>query len=131
MKPSLAAMSVRCTGASWAVIPLVAQDRTATRIAFNYVRDYLVKSPVLKSLVAKERKHEITLTNGLSVVCFPCTLASLRGWSVPAAGLDEMAFYRVEGQADSDVEIQTAVRRGMVNFPRSRLIKVSTPYMKS
>ena len=33
----------------------------------------------------------------------PCTLRSLRGWSIPAGVMDELAFYRLEGQADSDV----------------------------
>lgn len=113
------------------VIPLVAQDQRATRVAFGYVRDYLLNSSVLKSLVAEQLSQEITLTNGLSLSCFPCTLASLRGWSVPAAGLDEVAFYRIEGQADSDAEIQTSIKRGMVGFPVPRLVKVSTPYVKS
>jgi hypothetical protein len=45
--------------------------------------------------------------------------------------LDEVAFFRLEGSADSDVEIQASIRRGMIAFPRTRLVKISTPYMKS
>ena len=62
---------------------------------------------------------------------FPCTLRSLRGWSIPVAVLDELAFFRLEGAADSDVEIQASIRRGMINFPSTKLIKISTPYAKS
>lgn len=42
-----------------------------------------------------------------------------------------MAFYRLEGSADSDVEIQASIRRGVLAFPGTRLVKISTPYMKS
>ena len=30
--------------------------------------------------------------------------------------LDELAFFRLEGAADSDVEIQASIRRGMLAF---------------
>ena len=113
------------------VIPLVAQDLRATRVAFGYVRDYLTQSPVLASAVEEVLSSEILLTNGMAIFCFPCTMRSLRGWSIPAAVLDELAFYRLEGAVDSDEEIQTAVRRGMVAFPSPRLVKISTPYMRS
>ena len=68
------------------------------------------------------------MTNGRTVTCFPCTLRSLRGWSMPTGVMDEVGFWRLEGQADSDVEVQTSIRRGMIAFPSTRLVKISTPY---
>jgi hypothetical protein len=44
--------------------------------------------------------------------------------------MDELAFYRLEGQADSDAEVQASIRRGMIAFPVTRLVKISTPYVK-
>lgn len=114
-----------------AVIPLVAQDQRATRVAFGYIKDYLTGSSLLAGTVAEVLASEIVLTNGLAVYSFPCTLRSLRGWSIPAGVLDELAFFRMEGAADSDAEIQASVRRGMVGFPQTRLVKIGTPYMKS
>ena len=113
------------------VIPLVAQDARASKIAFSYIGGYLTTSPVLQSQVADVLSTEVTLTNGISISCFPSTLRSLRGWSIPAAVLDEVAFFRLEGAADSDVEIQASIRRGMLAFENTRLVKISTPYMKS
>ena len=113
------------------IIVLVAQDQRATKIAFGYIRDYFTRSPLLASMIEEVLTSEITLTNGLSVSCFPCTLRSLRGFSIPVAIMDELAFFRLEGQADSDVEIQASIRRGMVSFPHTKLVKISTPYMKS
>lgn len=113
-----------------AVIPLVAQDQRATRIAFSYIRDHLTSSPLLVGMVEEVLASEITLTNGVTIYCFPCTQRSLRGWSIPAAVLDELAFFRLEGQADSDAEIQASIRRGMLAFPSTRLVKITTPYMR-
>ncbi len=113
------------------MIPLVAQDRRAASIAFGYVKDYLTHSPLLSGMVANVLSTEIELTNGITVACFPCTLRSLRGWSIPVGVMDELGFYRLEGQADSDAEIQASLRRGQLSFPAPKLVKVSTPYMKS
>jgi hypothetical protein len=114
------------------VIPLVAQDQRATRVAFTYVRDYVTGSPALRELLEDEPLAlELRLANRLGVVCFPCTLRSLRGFSVPAGVMDELGFYRLEGAVDSDAEIQASIRRGMLAFPSPRLAKISTPYMRS
>jgi hypothetical protein len=74
-----------------AVIPIVAQDHRATKIAFGYIRDYLTGSKVLSSVVEEVLASEVSLNNRLIVSCFPCTLRSLRGWSIPAAVADEVA----------------------------------------
>jgi len=99
------------------VIPLVAQDLRGTKIAFGYLKDYLLRSPVLATAVEEFFASEVVLTNRITISCFPCTMRSLRGWSIPAGGMDELAFFRLEGQADSDVELQASIRRGMVGFP--------------
>jgi hypothetical protein len=113
------------------MVPLVAQDEKSTRTAFGYVREYLVRSPLLKSLVAEEREREMWLTNQIRIACFACTAKSLRGYSIVAAGMDELAFFRVEATADADVEVQAAIKRGMVAFETGKLVKITTPYLKS
>lgn len=113
-----------------ATIPLVSQDARANAVARGYVFSYLRESPVLKGLVEDEKRDELHLSNGVSVVCFPNTSASLRAWSMPVGGMNEIGFWRLEGAADSDVEIQAAIRRGMVGFERTLLLKCSTPYMR-
>jgi hypothetical protein len=113
------------------VIPVVAQDTRAARIAFGFISEIFRRSPLLAALIGDERAMELELTNGLSVACFPSTMASLRGWAIPAAVLDEMAFWRLEGANDSDVEIQASIRRGTLSFAQPRVVKTSTPYMRS
>ena len=53
------------------------------------------------------------------------------GYSNPAGVMNELGFWRLEGMSDSDVEIQASIRRGMLSFPNPKLVKISTPYMKS
>jgi hypothetical protein len=76
------------TKGEYGIIPLVAQDQRATRIAFGYLRDYFIGSPMLRSSVEDVLALEIKLINRLSIpiLCFPFTHASLRGWSNPCGG---------------------------------------------
>jgi hypothetical protein len=111
-----------------AVIRVVAQDQRGTRIVFSYLRSHFLNSPLLKSMLEDEPlANEIRLTNRTSIMCFPSTQSSLRGWSMPVGIMDELGFWRLEGSADSDTEIQSSIRRGMINFDRTRLIKISSP----
>jgi hypothetical protein len=112
-----------------AIIPCVAQDARAARIAFDYIRDYL-RTPLLRDRIDVEMSTEIALTNRVSVAVFPCTMRSLRGYSIPVGVMDEIGYFRLEGSANSDEEVQASIRRGMVNFAGTRLVKISTPYMK-
>jgi hypothetical protein len=122
----------RLSRGEWGVIPLIAQNREATRIAFDYLRSYFMESPLLKSMLDGEPyANEIKLKNRIVIKCFPSSLAALRGWSIPVAVFDEVGFWRLEGSADSDVEIQSSTRRGMINFPSTKLVKISSPYMRS
>jgi AcrR family transcriptional regulator len=114
----------RCT------IPLVSQDQRATGISRGYIFEYFRSSPLLRTLIEDERVNELDLTNRTTIACFPCTKSSLRGWSNPCAGLNEIAFWRLEGFADSDAEVQASIRRGMLSFPRTKLVKISTPYTR-
>ena len=114
-----------------AVIPLVAPTQQQTAIAYGYIRGHF-ESPLLASRVDGEPlSNEIRLKNRVDVMCFPCMKSKLRGWSIPDGVMDEVAFFRLEGSTDSDVEVQQSIRRGMVNFSRTKLVKISTPYMKS
>jgi hypothetical protein len=111
------------------VIALVAQDARATRVAFSYVKDYLTGSGARghggRGAQFRDHAHEWPHHRVLPL------FRSLRGWTIPVGVLDELAFFRLEGQADSDVEVQASLRRGMLGFQAPRRVKISTPYMRS
>ncbi len=111
--------------------PLVAQDQKGTSTAFGYIRDYIVASPLLRQMVAEERAAEIRLTNRMVIQCFACSAKSMRSYSIPAAVMDEVAFFRSEAGTVVDEEVQTSIKRGGIQFPHQRLVKISTPHAKS
>ena len=111
-------------------ILLVAQDMRAARVLFGYIKAKFENSPLLSQLLQDIRKSEIDLTNNLSISIFPCSFRAPRGFSVPVAILDELAFFRHEG-AVIDREVVNAIRPAQATFPNSKLIKISSPYSKS
>jgi hypothetical protein len=115
-----------------AVIALYAQDRDAANVTFQYISDYVSESPVLsKRLVGMPLRRSLKLEGGFTIRTFPASRTAGRAYSFPLVCLNESAFFRFEGSANADVEILTSVRRGMLNFPRRKLLIVSTPYAKA
>jgi len=57
----------------------------------------------------------------------PCSFRATRGFSIPVAIIDELAFFRVEG-AVVDKEVMDSIRPAQATFERSKLIKISSPY---
>ncbi len=114
-------------------VVLVAQDKRGTEIAFTYIKKYLTESPRLRAYVEGDPlASKIVLTNGLEVECFACTKAGLQGFSIPCGVLDELAYFRLEGNRDTDQEILTSVRRGTAAIlSKAKVIKISTPFLRS
>jgi hypothetical protein len=117
------------------VIPLVAQDQKATKIAFGYIRDYAEQCEAIRKWRQREWAQEILFGNPwgqlVKVQCYACTAKSVRGYSTPAAIMDEVAHFRSTSGKLVDEEMQTALRRGMVNFAHPRLVKISTPFART
>jgi len=71
--------------------------------------------------------EEIQLTNAVSIQIFPCDPRRIRGQSLICLLTDELAMFKVEGLR-VDEEVLDAVRPGL-DFPYSKCVKISTPYM--
>jgi hypothetical protein len=99
-------------------------------VLYRYILAKLEGSALLRQLIAEIRKEEIDLTNNLTISIFPCSFKATRGFSIPVAILDELAFFRVEG-VNVDKEVIDAIRPAQATFPRAKLIKISSPYAKA
>jgi hypothetical protein len=75
-------------------------------------------------LIENVTAEEIDLT------IFPASWKAPRGYSIPVALLDELAFFKIEG-VNIDREIIDAIRPAQATFPRAKLIKISSPYAKA
>ena len=115
-------------GETCAVV-LVAQDARASTISLELARAYLKQSPFLSKFLVKATKDTLVLSNGIRFMVFPCTSRSIYGFSIVGAAMDELGRFRFEGAADTDVDVQHAIWRGMArlyNKP-AKLIKISSP----
>jgi hypothetical protein len=112
-------------------VMLIAPAKYQAKIAMRFIRAYLNSSPLLKRYVERERSDEVELTNGISIVCYPCSYIAVRGVSVVCCICDELAFWRhEETAANPEEEVLAALRPAMATFPTAKLIKISTPFRK-
>jgi len=114
-----------------ALIQVIAQDRRQARVIYRYARAMLTRVPALKPLVASDSGDIIELTNGISVEITTCSFRAVRGYTVVAALLDEIAFWRNdETSANPDSEVLAALRPAMATIPNALLLAASSPYAK-
>lgn len=113
------------------VIMIIATDKNQAKIIYRYVSDILNSSPLLSKFIEKETIESIDLKNRISIVIKPASYRAVRGFTVIAAILEEIAFYRSEESANPDREIIAALKPALATIPESLLIGISTPYMRS
>jgi Phage Terminase len=113
-----------------AAILILARDRDQAKIVFSYVSGILHAIQPLAAMIAVERADEIELDNGVIIIVKTSDFRAIRGLTVAAAVLDEVAFWDSEG-VSPDYEILTALRPAMATIPDSKLLVISTPYAQS
>ena len=110
---------------------LIAPIIKRAQIAFGYIWNFFLTSPLLKNKVVKFRKNEIDLDNGITIACYPCSQITIRGLRVVVAILDEVGLWRDEVTAANPAQdVLIALRPAMATFAIHKLIKISTPYRK-
>ncbi len=112
------------------VIMVIASDRKQSRIIMDYIAGILEGIPLLARMIESRTTESITLTSAIRIEAHTASYRSTRGYSILAAILDEIAFFRVEGSASPDTEILNAIRPGIANVPGAMLLALSSPYAK-
>jgi hypothetical protein len=113
-----------------AAILILARDRDQAKIVFSYVSGILHAVPPLAAMIAVERADEIELDNGVIIMVKTSDFRAIRGLTVAAAILDEVAFWDSEG-VSPDREVLTALRPATSTIPGAKLIAISTPYSQA
>jgi hypothetical protein len=110
-------------------ILIVAADRKQARTIFRYVRALLLGVPMLKRMVARETAEAFDLTNNITIEIMTASYRTLRGYTVVAALLDEVAFWHTDdGSANPDSEIIASIRPATATIPNAMLLCASSPY---
>jgi hypothetical protein len=110
---------------------VVANDKAQAGIIKNYISGIFHRTKCLKAFVVKETVETLELRNGVVIAVKTASFRSLRGYTIIAAILEEIAFWRSEESANPDKEILAAVRPALATIPESLLIGISTPYSRA
>lgn len=111
------------------VILCLACDRSQAKVVLQYVRGLLEDSPVLASMVSRVDKDTIALTNGVSIEVGTNSHRAVRGRTLLAAILDEVAFFRSDESATPDTEVYRALVPSLATTG-GMLIGISSPYAR-
>src|SRR5215207_1800692 len=76
-----------------AVILVLARDRDQAKIVFSYVAGLLRAIPPLYDTIEVERADEIELNNGVVIMVKTSDYRAIRGLTIAACILDEIAFW--------------------------------------
>jgi hypothetical protein len=98
---------------------------------FGFIKGFIEQSPALSREVVAFKRREVALRNGVIVGVHANSYRTVRGRTLVACVLDEVAFWRDESTATPDIETYRAVLPSLATVPNSMLIGISTPYRRT
>lgn len=111
-----------------ATVLLIASDRRQARTCFRYVRGLIHGNDMLRGMILRERMGEIELSNRTVIEVGTATLGGLRGYTVAAAVLDELAFWSTDG-SNPAAEVISSLRPALATL-RGKIVAISSPYSR-
>lgn len=113
-----------------ATVMVIAADRKQARVIMRYIAALLRGVPMLTLLVERETAEAVELSTRVNIEIHTASFRSVRGYTVVAALLDEVAFWRADDYANPDREIIDALRPAMATIPGALLLGISSPYAR-
>ena len=113
-----------------ATIMVIAADRKQARVIIRYIRALLNDVPMLKRLVQNETAESFDLSNRVTIEITAASYRAVRGYTIAAAILDEIAFFRTDDSANPDYEILDAIRPAQATIPGAMMLCASSPYAR-
>lgn len=114
----------------FAVVPIIAADRKQARVILSYLKA-LCDLDQFRPYVFRTLKEAIEFRTGVNLEVHAASYRTIRGYTIPAAVLDEVAFWRDETTSTNpDSEILDALRPGMATVLDALLFAISSPYAR-
>lgn len=110
---------------------IIANDKSQASVIKNYVSAILHSQAMFSKMIERELTDEIYLSNGTAIIIKSSDFRTLRGYTVLAAILEEIAFWRSEEYANPAEEIIRSLKPSLATIPESLLLGISTPYSRS
>ncbi len=113
-----------------ATVMLIATDRKQARVLVRYIGALLRDVPMLAQMLERETAESFDLTNRVTIEVATASYRSIRGYTLAAAILDEIAFWPTDDAAEPDRAILDALRPAMATLPGAVLLAASSPYAR-
>jgi hypothetical protein len=113
------------------VVLTLATDREQAGIAFNYCRGFFTEVPALAVMVERINDQTIELSTKAQITVGTNNLRAPRGRTICCAIYDEVAFWYDQDYANPDIEVDTAISPGLMRFPGSLKILISSVNKRS
>lgn len=126
----LEGLTARLSPGERGVIAIVAVDRPQAKVALNYITGLVEASPILAAMVERRQAESIDFTNRVSIEVMTNSYRSVRGRTLLAVILDEVAFFRSDTTANPDVETYRALVPGLATTG-GMLIGISSPHARA
>jgi hypothetical protein len=112
-------------------VKVIATDRKQARVIHRYCRALLTKVPAFVELIERETDEEVYLTNGVAIEIASASFRFIRGHTIIACLLDELAYWHSnEDSANPDHEVIAAIRPAMWTIPGAYFLAASSPYAR-
>ncbi|MGM5051336.1 terminase large subunit domain-containing protein [Tardiphaga sp. 604_B6_N1_1] len=111
-------------------VMVIASDRKQARTILRYVGALLREVPLLAKMIERETAEGFDLSNRVTIEVGTSSFRSVRGYTIVAGLLDELAFWSSEDASDPDFEVLNAIRPGMSTIPNAMLLCASSPYAR-
>jgi hypothetical protein len=109
---------------------VLAADRRQAQSIMRYARALCEEVPLLAGRVERATTEEIEFRGRVGIEVATASYRTVRGRTLIAGLLDEVAFFRSEDSANPDFEILDAIRPAMASMPGSMLLCASSPYSR-
>lgn len=114
-----------------ATVIVIASDRKQARVILRYVRALLREVTLLRKMIERETAEGFDLNNRVTIEVGTSSFRSVRGYTVVAALLDEVAFWNSdENAANPDSEVIKAIKPAMSTIPNAMMLVASSPYAR-
>lgn len=112
-------------------VMVMANDRDQAGVAYGFTAAYFERVPLLAAMVESETADTIDLSNGARLVIGTNNTRAPRGRTICCAIYDECAFWRSDDSASPDADVDAAVSPGLMRFPGSIKILISSVNKRS
>jgi hypothetical protein len=112
-----------------ATMMVIAADRKQARVITRFVRGFIKEVPLLSSMVVRETRETLELSNRVVIEVHTASFRTIRGYTCGFCCNDEECFWPADDtSAEPASEILSAERPSLITVPFSLLLSLSSPH---